>query len=76
MEAIVFEESLGLVEKRVEVVEIDLSDNADSESAITLYSDSKARASIVVEASPEIVDFEEESVHSTIDLSDEEDVKS
>ena len=75
MEPVVVESPLGLGDKRVQAVKIDLSDDVDLYLATTLYSDAKARAAIVVEASPELVDFEEESVHSTIDLSDENDVK-
>ena len=53
----------------MEAISIYLSDDVDSELATTFYTDAKARAAIVVEAIPELLDFEEELVHSTIDLS-------
>ena len=53
----------------MEAISIYLSDDVDSELATTFSTDAKERAAIVVEEIPELLDFEEELVHSKIDLS-------
>ena len=51
-------------------------DDVDSYLATKFSSDTEATSAIVVKASMTLVDFEEESIHSTIDLSYDDDVKS